>query len=67
MNNRCFRQEINDRFPVKLNLAMVMRRKSSLYFTMLLDLLNVSIASKFKCCLRALMKLLYKDKKGCVV
>lgn len=48
----------------KLNSVLVLREKSNLLLMMLSDLLNISTALKFKCHLRALEKLLYRDRKG---
>lgn len=56
-----------DILPVKLNLVLVLREKSNLLLMMLSDLLNISTTLKFKCHLRAFVKLLYRDRKGCVV
>ena len=55
-------------FPVKLNLVLVLRgKKSNVLLMILSDLLNIAKALKFKCHQRAFRKLLYGDRKGCVV
>ena len=55
-------------FPVKLNLVLVLRgKKSNVLLMILSDLLNSAKALKFKCHQRAFRKLLYGDRKGCVV
>lgn len=54
----------SETLPVKLNLVLVIRGETlNIHLMTLSDLLNIPTALKFKCYLRAFMKLLYKDRK----